>query len=53
MLNMQDKARYAFRLLTIEPKTHNVKVDSYYLDGSPAADIPGSGPISFTVENAY
>ncbi len=53
MLNMQDKKDYAFRLLTLDPVTHDVTVTTWALDGSPAADIPGAGSISFTLENAY
>ena len=53
MLNMQAKKDYAFRLLTLDPVTHDVTVKTWALDGSPAADIPGAGPISFTLENAY
>ena len=53
MLNMQDKAKYAFRLLTFDPLTHALTVKTYYLNGAPAEDIPDCGPISFTLENAY
>ena len=52
MLNMQQRS-YAFRLLTLDPLTHSLQVTTYNLDGSLAADIPGMGPISFTVEGAY
>lgn len=53
MLNMQGKASYAFRLLTLDPVTHDVTVKTLLLDGSLAADIPGAGPISFVLNNAY
>ena len=53
MMNMQDKASYAFRLLTFDPMTHALTVSTFNLNGAPAADIPGCGPISFTLENAY
>ena len=53
MLNMQAKADYAFRLLTFDPLTHSVTVRTLTPAGAPASDIPGAGPISFTLENAY
>lgn len=53
MLNMQAKADYAFRLLTFDPVTHSVTVKTLTPSGEPAADIPGAGPISFVLENAY
>ena len=52
MLNMQE-GQYAFRLLTFDPLTHDVTVTTYRLDGSLAPDVPGMGPISFTLENVY
>lgn len=52
MLNMQ-KGQYAFRLLTFDPLTHGLTVTTYLLDGTPAPDMEGLGPISFTLENAY
>ncbi len=53
MLNMQRAQDYAFRLLIFDPVTHAVTVNTLRLDGTPAEDIPGRGPISFTIENAY
>ena len=53
MLNMQRAQDYAFRILTFDPLTHAVTVNTLRLDGTPAEDIPGRGPISFTIENAY
>ena len=53
MLNMQEKKDYAFRLLTFDPLTHALTVTTYRLDGTLAPDMPGLGPISFTLENAY
>jgi len=55
MLNMQRAEEYAFRILTIDPVTHDVTVTTLMLDGSPGVDDrdPDLGPISFTIENAY
>ena len=53
MLNMQSKANYAFRLLTFDPSTHSVMVNTLTPDGAQASDMDGAGPISFTLENAY
>ncbi len=53
MLNMQRQQDYAFRLLTFDPLTHRVVVETLRLDGSPAPDMSKLGPISFTLENAY
>ena len=53
MLNMQEKRDYAFRLLTFDPLTHALTVTTYRLDGTLAPDLPGLGPITFTLENAY
>ena len=53
MLNMQRAEDYAFRILTFDPLTHAVTVNTLRLDGTPAEDIPGRGLISFTIENAY
>lgn len=53
MLNLQEKAKYAFRLLTFDPLTHALTFTTYRLDGSLAPDIAGCGPISFTLENAF
>ena len=53
MLNMQAKANYAFRLLTIDPLTHSITIRSLTPDGAPASSIPGAGDISFTLESAY
>ena len=53
MLNMQDKKDYAFRLLTFDPAAHAIQVRTFRLDGAPAPDLEGLGPISFTLENAY
>ena len=52
MLNMQTKD-YAFRVLTIDPLTHGIEVQTLLLDGSPAPDFPKLGPISFTLEKAF
>ncbi len=52
MLNLQE-GQYAFRLLTFDPVTHALAVDTFGLDGAPVSDIPGMGPVSFTIENAY
>ena len=52
MLNLQE-GQYAFRLLTFDPVTHALAVDTFGLDGAPVSDIPGMGPISFTLEQAY
>lgn len=53
MLNLQRAEEYAFRLLTIDPLTHDIAVASYRLDGSPAPDEEKLGPISFTLENVF
>ncbi len=53
MLNMQRAQDYAFRILTFDPVTHAVTVRTLQLDGTPAADIPKRGPVSFIIENAY
>ncbi len=53
MLNMQDRKDYAFRLLTFDPAAHAIQVRTFRLDGAPAPDLEGLGPISFTLENAY
>lgn len=53
MLNMQRAQDYAFRLLVFDPVTHSVNVRTLKLDGSPAPDLEGRGPISFCIENAY
>ena len=52
MLNLQE-GQYACRLLTFDPVTHALAVDTFGLDGAPVSDIPGMGPISFTLEQAY
>ena len=53
MLNMQEKKEYAFRLLTFDPLTHDIAVKTFASDGSLFYDIPGAGPISFTLNSAY
>jgi hypothetical protein len=53
MLNMQRAQDYAFRILTFDPLSHAVTVNTLLLDGSPAPDYPNREPISFTIENAY
>lgn len=52
MLNLQE-GQYAFRLLTFDPLTHAVTVNTLLLDGSSAPDLPDRGPVSFTIEDAY
>ena len=53
MLNLQGK-NYCFRLLTFDPVTHSIAVQTYSLDGEPDnRETKEYGPISFTIENAY
>ena len=53
MLNLQGK-NYCFRVLTFDPVTHSVAVQTYSLDGEPDnRETKEYGPISFTIENAY
>ena len=53
MLNMQRAQDYAFRLLIFDPVARSIEVRTLKLDGTPASDIDGRGPISFVIENAY
>ena len=53
MLNMQRAKDYAFRLLIFDPVAHSIEVRTLKLDGSPASDMDGRGPVSFVIENAY
>ncbi len=53
MLNKQGKD-YMFRILTVDPLTHDIAVETVSADDSVIVkDLKEFGPISFTIQNAY